>query len=203
MESWLAVDFDLWRSDCLWESPGRCEYRVVTRALELAAVAALRAALPDAEVHDNTPAWLLRPGRPECGDRWKLVTSIYRELTDLELPDQMPPRERRHVDAVIEQPGKPARIFEFDESQHFNAHRATTLRAYADGVETAFPRDIWLRASESSTKKLGTTGGWGKAKPPLFPDPGGRHLQACVPRRARRSLAGDPRMGADASHRGL
>jgi len=96
---------------------------------------------------------------------------------DLELPDEMPPRDRRRVDAVIERPGKPARIFEFDESQHFNAHRATTLRAYPDGVETAFPRDVWLRASESSTKKLGTTGGWGKAKPPLFPHPGGRHLQ--------------------------
>jgi hypothetical protein len=115
----------------------------------------------------------------------------------------MPPRERRHVDAVIEQPGKPARIFEFDESQHFNAHRATTLRAYADGVETAFPRDIWLRASESSTKKLGTTGKMGEGQATVVSGPRWPAPTACVPRRARRSLAGDPRMGADASHRGL
>jgi hypothetical protein len=123
-------------SGCLSESPRRCEYRVVARDLELAAVAAIREALPDAEIQDLTPGWLMRPGRCE-----------------------------------------PARIFEFDESQHFTAYRATTLRAYLAWVDTAFPRDIWLRASESSTKKLGTTGGWGKAKPPLFPDPGGRHVQ--------------------------
>jgi hypothetical protein len=149
----------------------------LARDLELAAVAALREALPDAEIHDRTPAWLMRPGRRECGDRWKLVVWIYRGLTDLELPQTMPPRERRRVDAVIERPGERPRIFEFDESQHVNMHRAATLRAYPGGVETAFPRDVWLRASESSTKKLSTTGGWGKAKPPLFPYPGGRHLQ--------------------------
>jgi hypothetical protein len=33
------------------------------------------------------------------------------------------------------------------------------------------------RHRETSTRKLGTTGGWGRAKPPLFPEPGGRYLQ--------------------------
>lgn len=106
-----------------------------------------------------------------------LVQSVYRALTNSELPEEMPPRERRQVDASIEEPGKPPRIFEFDESQHFNIHRPITLQTYPENAETAFPRDIWLRASETSTKKLGTAGGWGKAKPSLFSHPGGRHLQ--------------------------
>jgi len=89
----------------------------------------------------------------------------------------MPSGERRQIDAVIEREREPPRIFEFDESQHFNVHRAVTLRLYPGDVETAFPLETWLSASETSTKKLRTTGGWGKAKPPLFPEPGGRHLQ--------------------------
>lgn len=148
-----------------------CDDRGVARELELAVVAALREALPDAQVHHESPAWLMRPGLDECGARWELVCSIYRELTGLELPHTMPPRERRQVDAVIEQPGQSPRIFEFDESQHFNLRRAVTLHAYPPDVATAFPRDVWLRACEASTRKLGTTGGWGKAKPPLFPSP--------------------------------
>jgi hypothetical protein len=147
------------------------------RDLEIAVVELLGVVLPDAKVHHETPPWLLRPGKAECRGRWGLMCSIYRDLTGLDLPDDMPPRERRQVDAVLELPGRPPRIFEFDESQHFNIHRATTLRAYPTDVETAFPRNAWLAASEASKKKLGTTGGWGKAKPPLFPEPGGRHLQ--------------------------
>jgi len=154
-----------------------CEHRVMPGDLELAAVAALRRALPDAHVHRDSPDWLKRPGRVECGPRWDFVQSVYRALTQRDLCETMPSRERRQIDAVIEREGEPPRIFEFDESQHFNAHRAVTLRLYPDDVETAFPLERWLSASETSTKKLGTTGGWGKAKPPLFPEPGGRHVQ--------------------------
>jgi hypothetical protein len=106
-----------------------------------------------------------------------LFDLICRTLTARELPPTMPARERRKVDAIIEVSGYAPRIFEFDESQHFNIHRAATLRAYPDDVTTAFPRDLWLRASQDSTRKLGTTGGWGRARPPLLPHPGGRHLQ--------------------------
>lgn len=147
------------------------------RELELAAVAVIREALHGALVHEDSPQWLMRPGREQCGERWGLVCSIYEQLTGLALPELMPPRECRQVDAVIELPGRPPRIFEFDESQHFNVHRAATLRVYPDDVEIAFSRDEWLHASEASSKKLGTTGGWGRARPPLFPEPGGRHLQ--------------------------
>jgi len=147
------------------------------RELELAAIACIRAVLPEATVHHASPSWLMRPGEDECGERWVLVSSIYGELTGLTLPSVMPQRERRQIDGVIELAGQPPRIFEFDESQHFNRHRATTLRAYPPRLTTAFPREIWLNASAASTRRLGTTGGWGKAKPPLFPAPGGRHLQ--------------------------
>lgn len=149
----------------------------MARELELAAVASISASLPGVTVHHNSPAWLMRPGGAECRERWGLVRSIYTELTGLDLPSLMPPRERRQVDAVIELPGHRPRLFEFDESQHFNAHRATTLRAYPDDLLTAFPKSKWLDASTTSTRKLGTSGGWGKVKPPLFPAPGGRHLQ--------------------------
>lgn len=145
------------------------------RILEQATVRAVREAL--ACDLGLTPAWLQRPGRVECGERWELVASVYAELTGRGLPDEMPPRERRTVDAVLELAGQPARILEFDESQHFNSHRAVTLRLYPADVDLAFPRDDWLRVSERSTRKFSTTGGWGKAKPPLFPEPGGRHLQ--------------------------
>ena len=155
----------------------RCDHTCVPRELEYAAIAAIRETLPAATVHMQTPSWLMRPGASECGEAWSLVSSIYRELSGLELPEVMPARERRQVDAVVEIPGAAPRIFEFDESQHFNVHRAVTLRAYPAEMRTGFPRERWLEASESSQRTLGTTGGWGKAKRPLFPEAGGRHLQ--------------------------
>jgi hypothetical protein len=147
----------------------------MARILEQATVRELQKALGCE--FGSTPSWLLRPGLAECGVRWSLVCDIYLALTGLQLPEKMPPRETRRVDAVIELPGQPPRIFEFDESQHFNSYRATTLGLYPEEVESAFPRQTWLLACDESTRKLSTTGGWGKAKPPLFPEPGGRHVQ--------------------------
>ncbi len=125
----------------------------------------------------DTPQWLQRPGRAECGHRWALVRSIYTRLTGLELPKTMPTRERRRVDCVIALAGQPPRLFEFDESQHFNRHRAATLRLYPADLVLSFPRETWLSISDASTKTLSLTGGWGSARPPLFPEPGGRHVQ--------------------------
>src|SRR5690625_7703457 len=80
-------------------------------ALELqnAVIAAVRAALPEHDIIEEpaTPPWLNRPGRAECGAAWPLVSDLYRELTGLELPEQMPPRERRHLDAVLSAPAAP------------------------------------------------------------------------------------------------
>src|SRR5690625_6025917 len=71
-------------------------------ALELqnAVIAAVRAALPEHDIIEEpaTPPWLNRPGRADCGAAWPLVSDLYRELTGLELPEQMPPRERRHLE---------------------------------------------------------------------------------------------------------
>lgn len=121
------------------------------------------------------PAWLIRPGRAECGRRWPLVRSIYSALTGAELPDEMPPRERRQLDAIFKKRGQPPRVFEFDETQHFNRFRAETLRAYPRSVRLAFPKGIWIRHSEAKKRLEG--GGFGRPKPPLFPGDGGRHRQ--------------------------
>ena len=122
-----------------------------------------------------TPDWLQRPGSPECGRRWALVRTIYGELTDMELPDVMPPRERRIVDCVLQRRGEPPRIVEFDETQHFNRYRAVTIRRYPRSVRVAFDRAAWLAASDAKQRLEG--GGFGKPKPPLFPYEDGRHRQ--------------------------
>ncbi|WP_435771422.1 hypothetical protein [Nocardioides sp. SYSU DS0651] len=122
------------------------------------------------------PAWLKRPGPVECGDRWEVVRAIYTDLTRATLPDEMPPRERRSIDAVLTSisTGIP-RIVEVDEVQHFTPPRARTLRLYPSEVETAFDRGEWSARSAAATRLRG--GGFGRPCPPLFPAEGGRHLQ--------------------------
>jgi hypothetical protein len=123
----------------------------------------------------NTPAWLVRPGRIECGGHWPLVQAIYDDLTGLELPEVMRPVERRTVDAVIQVEGEQPRILEVDESQHFNVYRARTLRLYSADVDVAFDAQSWIERCEQKTRLEG--GGFGAPKPPLFPGDGGRHQQ--------------------------
>jgi hypothetical protein len=67
----------------------------------------------------ETPEWLVRPGRTECGNQWSLIQALYADLTGLELPEVMRPIERRAVDALLLEPGRPPRILEVDEKQHF------------------------------------------------------------------------------------
>jgi hypothetical protein len=124
---------------------------------------------------EPTPGWLVRPGRGACRRRWALIQSIYKELTGRKLPDEMPPRERRILDAVFHKRGQPPRIVEFDETQHFNRYRAVTLRAYPRSIRLAFPKRKWLEACDAKTRLEG--GGFGRPKPPLFPGEGGRHRQ--------------------------
>jgi hypothetical protein len=122
-----------------------------------------------------TPDWLQRPERGDAGRRWRLIRSLYTELTGMELPDSMPPRERRTVDCVVQRRGEPPRIVEFDETQHFNRYRALTIRRYPRSVRVAFDRRSWLAACDSKRRLEG--GGFGKPKPPLFPQDDGRHRQ--------------------------
>ena len=122
-----------------------------------------------------TPAWLVRPGKLECGKHWGLVQGIYADLTGgFVLPATMPPRESRRVDYVLVVDGK-HRILEVDEKQHFNRYRAATLSHYADSTPVAFPADAWVAAGNAKKKLEG--GGFGKPKPPLFPEQDGRHQQ--------------------------
>lgn len=139
-----------------------------------AAVVPLVARIVGAEVI-GTPQWLLRPAAPECGKRWKVVCQIYRELTGLDLPDAMPPRETRRVDAVLDAGDGSPRILEVDETQHFNRYRASTLRRYPTRAKVAFPIKRWIEQSEAKARLEG--GGFGKPKPPLFPAESGRHMQ--------------------------
>lgn len=146
----------------------------MARELERAVVALVREILGAESV--AMPAWLVRPGKIECGERWTLVQAIYTDLTQgMVLPEVMRPVERREIDAILQRPGESPRILEFDERQHFNYYRARTLGFYADRMLLAYPVVAWLDASEQKTRLEG--GGFGKPKPPLFPGDGGRHRQ--------------------------
>ena len=48
-----------------------------------------------------SPSWLLRPGREEAAELWPTIGVIYGDLTGADLPDVMPLRERRSIDAVL------------------------------------------------------------------------------------------------------
>jgi hypothetical protein len=143
------------------------------RELEQAVVALVRGVYGGSE--QPTPDWLQRPGPAECGRRWQIARDVYAELTDMELPDAMPPRERRTVDCVLRRRGEPPRIIEFDETQHFNRYRAQTIRRYPRSVRVAYDRAAWLAASDAKQRLEG--GGFGRPKPPLFPHEDGRHRQ--------------------------
>lgn len=121
------------------------------------------------------PLWLMRPGRIETKQLWSTVSSIFNDLTHTDLPNVMPVRERRSIDAVLlGSDGRP-RIVEVDEVQHFTPARSRTLALYPEGAETAFDRSEWARRSAAAIKLRG--GGFGRACPPLFPELGGRHSQ--------------------------
>jgi hypothetical protein len=125
---------------------------------------------------ESCPVWLLRPGRAECAAAWQTVSRIYAQLTDLVLPVQAPPRERRRLDIVLTYPDGRRQIVEVDERQHFTAARATTLEHYPPGTPLGFDAADWLtRSRELSGREPG--GGFAKPRPPLFPGPGGRHRQ--------------------------
>jgi len=127
------------------------------------------------EEYPKTPSWLMRPGAAECGEHWSLICHIYKELTGRQLPIQMPKRERRSVDGILKGGDSQPRIIEVDESQHFNKFRAQTLSHYPLELELAFDRETWLQHCQCEPKYK--SGGWATPKPPLFPEPGGRHLQ--------------------------
>jgi hypothetical protein len=90
-----------------------------------------------------TPGWLLRPGVVESGAAWETVCGIYSELTGFELPETMPTRETRRVDAVLDTRDGAPRILEVDETQHFNRYRALTLRLYPATARVAVPGPHW------------------------------------------------------------
>lgn len=107
---------------------------------------------------------------------WPTISAIYTALAEgQELPEVMPPRERRALDALLQDAHGRTHILEVDESQHFNRFRAISLSLYPPTVEVAFPIGKWTEASAAKQRLEG--GGWGKPKPPLFDMENGRHRQ--------------------------
>jgi hypothetical protein len=124
---------------------------------------------------ESCPDWLRRPGREELGDLWGGISACYSALTTPELPDQMPIRERRSLDAVMRHGDGQFRVVEVDEVQHFSPPRALTFSHYPVATRVAYDQSTWQKRSSSATKLRG--GGWGRPTPPLFPFEGGRHYQ--------------------------
>jgi hypothetical protein len=147
----------------------------VARELQARVLALVEIVSGQVLTREVCPSWLSRPGRAECGSRWTVVEDIYAGLTGRDLPEVMPPRERRSIDAVFIDADGRHRIVEVDEAQHFSSERALTLRRYPIGTPTAFDVSVWLARSESGLPRRG--GGFAKPKPPLFPEAGGRHAQ--------------------------
>ncbi|WP_158677191.1 DUF7255 family protein [Arthrobacter sp. PGP41] len=121
------------------------------------------------------PAWLMRPGKTECGRAWPQVSDIYHALTGLQMPEVMPLSERRSLDGVVTHRNGEHRIIEYDEEQHFNHYRALTLAHYPEWAVTAYDRNLW--ADHCRANEILPGGRFGSAKPPLFPMAGGRHRQ--------------------------
>lgn len=131
--------------------------------------------LTGASTSNKVPSWLKRPGKIECGSQWTLVKSTYAALTGLVLPDVMPSREWRLLDAVLVHESATPQILEVDETQHFNEFRALTLSLYTSDVQLAFDVQRFLDVSKRKSRLEGV--GFGKPRPPLFPGDGGRHRQ--------------------------
>jgi hypothetical protein len=141
--------------------------------------------LINAEVREEEcPDWLTRPGRRECRELWPLVQEIYAHLTGQTLPEIMSPKEKRRIDIVLAYPDGTQQFLEVDERQHFNPWRALTLDHYPIDTPLGFPREVWKERALSTPPRSG--GGWARPKPPLFPEPGGRHQQ-----RAFRDMVAD------------
>jgi hypothetical protein len=107
--------------------------------------------------------------------RWPVVQEIYAALTGGDLPEAMPPRERRTIDAVLTHPDGTRRLVEIDEKQHFTPARTIVLDHYPDDLAVGFDAAEWAARSRAATRLPG--GGFARPCPPLFPDAGGRHLQ--------------------------
>ena len=94
--------------------------------------------------------WLKRPGQEECGNRWPLIRKFNYELTGCELPDNMPSEEWRQVDVVFQRKIVRCYIYKLNEKQHFNAHRAVTIKLYPTNFAITFSIDWWLSSANGN-----------------------------------------------------
>ncbi len=123
-----------------------------------------------------TPAWLQRPGRAECGLRWRVIRRIYRSLSDgLILPAEMPLGESRTATASSAAVAVRSSSSKSTRDSTSNVHRSSVLAMYPTDIPLGFPMAAWVKAGDRRVPSAG--GGWGAPKPPLFPMAGGRHRQ--------------------------
>lgn len=87
----------------------------------------------------------------------------------------MPPREWRSLDALWTDSSGGQRIIEYDEEQHFNRYRKTTLQNYPELVSVAFDKTTWEQ--RCLTREVIRGGDFSNPRPPLFPMKGGRSYQ--------------------------
>jgi hypothetical protein len=149
----------------------------VSREVQARVLGSVRLALDgDALLtEESCPPWLLRPGVAECCDVWEAISAAYGALTGLTLPAEAPTRESRRLDAVLTWADGTSQAVEVDEVQHFSPQRLITFDHYPRGSVVGYNVSAWRAECAVPRKQRG--GGWGKAKPPLFPGDGGRHRQ--------------------------
>jgi hypothetical protein len=131
---------------------------------------------------ETCPDWLVRPGKDECGSYWPIVQFIYNELTGGALPEVMRKVESRKLDAVVVGPNDMSRVFEVDESKHFNPFRAATFRHYPSDTHSVRSRGVALpvgRSDETARRRVcqGNASAVPRARRPASP--------AGIPRRPR------------------
>lgn len=124
---------------------------------------------------ETCPPWLLKPGKAECGLEWNRVQETCQLLTHMLLPSEMPPRERRRLDAIWTNTLGQQRAIEYDEGQHFNRFRGVTFQTYPKFLRLGCDKASWL--SRCTTHEDLRGGGFSKPGPPLFPMDGGRNYQ--------------------------
>jgi len=122
--------------------------------------------------------WLLNsPSKEIHKNRWQEISQVYSELVEKkhdldrileDFPNQIHHGSQR-IDIWFENPINVA--IEFDETQHFNQFRFSTLKYYTDPVVYSFDVSIYKTLSNAKIVKPGTSG-FQKLRTfdPLFPE---------------------------------
>jgi hypothetical protein len=123
---------------------------------------------------EPTPAWMIRPGRKECGRRWVLVQNIYE--TSLAWSCRRPCRPGNAGVWTLSSTSAVS-LRECSSSTRSSTSTPTAPRPCVStrGVSYWRSQELWIQRSEQKRRLEG--GGFARPKPPLFPCNGGRHRE--------------------------